>query len=190
MRTFIALELSQEIRTSVSLLQQTLQKTDPDVKWVEPQNIHLTLKFLGEIEDTKIKHTSDILEGIAKTNSSYSIRLSELGGFPKIDCPRVIWVGIDFGDSQTKEIARLLEEKLYSIGIPKETREFSTHITIGRVRTGKNRLKLVSELKKLSADFSGKGLEMQVLKITLFESKLSPKGPAYAPIKEVNLKTT
>ena len=190
MRAFIAIELSQEIKSTLSILQQSLQKTKADVKWVEPQNIHLTLKFLGDINEAQLNQISGILDEAAKLNPAYSIRISELGAFPEIENPRVIWAGVDHGDSQTKQINRILEKRLSSIGIPKEKNEFSAHITIGRVRSGKNRIKLSGELKRLNVGFTGKELQMQVSKILLFESKLSPKGPAYAPLKEANLKTT
>jgi len=189
MRTFIAIELPETIRSSLSKLQESLKETGSDVKWVEPHNIHLTLKFLGEINEAKLEQVNAILDTIAETNSSFCLRISELGAFPNIDCPKIIWVGIDKGGAETKKIAAFLEEKLSLIGFPKESREFSTHITIGRIRSGKNRLKLVNDLDVKKEDFTGRNLETTVTKITLFKSSLSPKGPTYTTLKEASLKT-
>ena len=189
MRTFIAIELPKEIRDYLGNLEDALKATQGDVKWVEPKNIHLTLKFLGEIDEPKKEKINSILDAVAKEKSSYKIRISSLGAFPKLNFPRVIWVGADQGDTETKEIAKILEEKIQKLGIPKEGRAFSSHITIGRTRSTKNREKLVQELKN-AADFSGSNLEFTVTKITLFKSTLTPTGPIYEVLKEANLKTT
>ena len=187
MRTFIAIELPQKIIGTLSALQNQLKNTQADVKWVAPENIHLTLKFLGEVDEKKIEKIIQALEETAKDNQPFSIRLCALGAFPKINFPRVIWVGIDAGDEKTKNIAFVLEEKLQKLGIPKEKRPFSSHITIGRVRSGINREKLVKELDILQ----GKGLlqenlEFLATKITLFKSTLTPKGPIYEILKEAS----
>lgn len=188
MRTFIAIELPQEIKDYLAHLQNQLKVSGADVKWVEPQNIHLTLKFLGEIEDKKLDEITQILEDIAKTKNSFQMRIFSIGAFPKINFPRIIWVGIDKGDSQSKEIAKELEEKMKNLGIRREDRAFSSHITIGRVRSSLNREKLVKDLNNLLNIFGKETHEFLVSKITLFKSALTPKGPVYEVLKEANLK--
>lgn len=188
MRTFIAIELPQEIKDSLSNLQGQLKASGADAKWVEPQNIHLTLKFLGERDVKLIEKIIQILEGVAEEKKSFQIRISSLGAFPKPNAPRVIWVGVDKGDSETKEIAKELEEKIAKIGIPKENRPFSSHITIGRIRSALNRERLVQDLNNLQHKFGQETLEFLVTKITLFKSTLTPKGPIYEVLKEANLK--
>lgn len=188
MRAFIAIGLPQEIKESLTQLQQELKATQADVKWVRPDNIHLTLKFLGEIDDTALEKITDIINGVAGKISAFKLRINSLGAFPKIDSPRVIWVGVDAGDKEVKEIATQLEGKIEKLGIPKEDRPFSSHITIGRTKSGLNRQNLVGVLKD-KFDLGGKNLEFFASKITLFKSTLSPKGPTYEILKEVNLKT-
>lgn len=190
MRTFIAIELPQEVRGSLSQLQNQLKTTGADVKWVEPKNIHLTLKFLGDIDDERLDKIKTILEDTVENKNTYLLRLSSIGAYPKINYPRVIWIGAEEGDNQTQEIAKILEEKISKIGIPKETRPYSSHITIGRVRSSLNRQKLVWNLCALENKLSEENLEFWVNKITLFKSTLTPKGPIYEVLKEVNLKTT
>ena len=188
MRTFIAIELPKEIKDALAQLQSQLKSTSDDVKWVEPQNIHLTIKFLGERDDKKIEKIMRILEETAKDNHPYEAKISSLGAFPKIETPRVIWVGIDKGDNETKQIAKKLEEEIAKAGIPKEERPFSSHITIGRTRSGLGLDKLVRSLKNLEVSLAEKKLNFLVTKITLYKSTLTPKGPVYEILKEVNLK--
>lgn len=189
MRTFIAIDLPGEIKDELVKMQEELKSAGADVKWVEAQNIHLTLKFLGERDDKKVEKIIQTLEEVAKENKTYAIRISSIGAFPKIESPRVIWVGLDKGDGETKIIAQALEEKIAKIGIPKEDRPFSSHITIGRVRTPKNREDLTGEINRLADKPGMLNLETQVTKITLYKSTLSPKGPVYEALKEASLKT-
>lgn len=190
MRVFIAIELPDKIKDSLGNLQEQLKKAEADVKWVKPENIHLTLKFLGEVDDEKLKRISGAIEEAACENHSYKIRIHSLGAFPKIDYLRVLWVGVEEGDAETRKIAKTLEEKIMKIGIPKEERPFSSHITIGRIRSTLNRERLVEELKNLQENFGKENLEFCVSKITLFKSTLTPKGPIYEGLKNVSLKTS
>jgi len=190
MRAFIAIELPQQIKDALGNLQEQLKKSGADVKWVSLENIHLTLKFLGEVDDKKLEKIIEIIDGAVKDKNTFHISISSLGAFPKINYPRVIWVGIDKGDCKTKEIAKELEEKNEKIGFPRENRAFSSHITIGRTRSTLNREGLVQELRKLENNLGDKNLEFVVTKITLFKSTLTPGGPIYEALKETNFKTT
>lgn len=190
MRAFIAIELPEEIKTQLARIQEQLKRAGADVKWVEPKNIHLTLKFLGEIDDSQFNKICAILDEVAKNNAAYRANINSLGAFPKINSPRVIWAGVGQGDNETKAIAKQVEEKIQKLGIPKEDRAFSSHITLARTRSNKNQQSLVSELNKLAEEFGGKGLNFEVRKITLFKSTLMPGAPIYEPLKEASLTTT
>lgn len=189
MRAFIAIELAQNIKTALGALQEELKKSGADVKWVEPRNIHLTLKFLGEINETQIQKISLIIEKIASEQIPFTIHLSSIGAFPKPDYPRVIWVGIDRGDKETQDIAKRIEEATALIGIPKEERAFSSHITIARVRSDLNRQKLTADLVRLANNAEKINYDFQAEKITLFKSTLSPKGALYEILKDASFKT-
>jgi RNA 2',3'-cyclic 3'-phosphodiesterase len=183
MRTFIAIELPQEIKDTLGRLQQKLKAAGADVKWVEPANIHLTLKFLGEIDEPAKERISVSLEKICRSRPTFNISLSSCGAFPSIDSPRVIWAGIKEGDSQIKQIALDIEDALAQIGLPKEDRDFSSHITLGRTRSSKNRRQLselLSSLKPLEGSFPA-------AKITLYKSSLTPRGPVYEILQEFQL---
>ncbi|MCX5707048.1 MAG: RNA 2',3'-cyclic phosphodiesterase [Candidatus Omnitrophica bacterium] len=188
MRSFIAIGLPKEIQASLKLLQDKLKKSGADLKLVKPENIHLTLKFLGEIDENKLTKISPILETLLQNKTAFQIKLSSLGTFPKINSPRVVWVGMALGEQEVKIIAGELEEKLEKIGIPKEDKPFSSHITIARVKSGLNKEKLVQAINDLGKDYT-QSLEFTAEKITLFKSTLMPTGPIYEVLKEINLTT-
>ncbi len=190
MRLFIAIELPPEIKDALGQLQVQLNASGANVKWVEPQNIHLTLKFLGDTDDKEIDAIMRILEEVAGEKMDFTIRISSLGAFPSLDSIRVIWAGIDQGDTIACQIAKDLEERIAYIGIAKEKRPFSSHITIGRTKSSLNPGKLARDIGILEKALEGKNLEFRVQKITLFKSTLTPKGPVYEALKAANLKNT
>lgn len=190
MRAFIAIKLPKKLCDYLTGLQQELKKTQADVKWVAPNNIHLTLKFLGEIDTGKLDEIIAELKEISKNKTPFNIRPSSLGAFPKITFPRVIWVGIDKGDVETCQIAKDLEGKLVELGIPAEDKKFSSHITVGRVRSNLHRERLVAGLSDLASRKLPENLEFLADKITLLKSTLTPKGPLYEILNETSLKTT
>ena len=190
MRAFIAIDLPKEIKDCLGRIEERLEAGGADVKWVAAANIHLTLKFLGEINEQAKQSVIQTIEDTAKDRNLFSIRLSSAGAFPDIKFPRVIWIGIDNGSAEVIKIAAGLEEKIEKIGIPKETRGFTCHITLGRVKSGLNRLKLAEKIEEINRELNEKPLELLVGKITLFKSTLSPNGPVYEPLHEASLKTT
>jgi 2'-5' RNA ligase len=144
---------------------------------------------LGEVDQGKLDKVSGILEDLVKEKEYFYLRIISVGAFPRISSPRVIWVGIDKGDNETKVIAKELEQNLAKIGIPKENRPFSSHITIGRTRSSLNLQNLVEGLNILASVPPKENLEFNVTKIALCKSTLTPKGPIYEILKVVSLKT-
>jgi 2'-5' RNA ligase len=113
--------------------------------------------------------------------------LAGIGAFPSIKSPRVIWIGTDKGDEEVKTIAKALEDKLSALGIAQEDRAFSSHITLGRIRSSKNRNNLAQSLESLKEKPLEGIIELRVEKITLYKSTLTPRGPIYEVIKETYL---
>jgi len=185
LRTFIAISLNTGVKEELAVLIDKLKTSGADVKWVNPENIHLTLKFLGYILPEKIEEVKRVLGRIRGKFTPFKITFSGVGAFPKLSYPRVIWVGINGGKEDTKHVYELLEAELEKIGFKKEDRDFSPHLTIGRVRSGKNKAALKSCIENLSFS-SGEILEVE--HITLFQSTLTPKGPVYTPLYEVRIK--
>lgn len=189
MRAFIAVTLPKEIKKSLKHLQCQLQVSTAGIKWVEPENIHLTLKFLGEVEEKKIVKLKGILEEALKDKTEFLISLSSLGVFPDSGFPRIIWIGINRNNDKVKLIAEELENKTAQIGVIKGKKAFSAHITLGRIKLNLDRENLIGQLKKLEHDLPREELEFLVNKITLFKSTLTAQGPIYEAFKETSLKT-
>lgn len=187
MRTFIAIELPQNIKDLLSRLQTKLKTSSAHIKWVKPENIHLTLKFLGEIDEKKIPGISSALSEIARKTGCFSIKLSSLGAFPGINSARVIWIGIEKGEENVKEIYKAMEENLKKEGFPEEKREFSSHITLGRSKSARNRSSLIKILNSLKDAPLKENAEFPVEKITFLKSTLTPGGPVYEVIKDFPL---
>lgn len=185
LRSFIAIELTKELHDELSALQQELKKSNIDAKWVSPENIHLTLKFLGNVDTDRIEKIKNILDEISKQTKPFYLHLAEIGAFPKLDYPRVLWVGIDEGGNETIEIANKLEDALERIGFQKENRPFSPHLTLARIRSPKNRDKLKALVEQNA--FISKN-KLYVDKLALFKSTLTPKGSIYSKICEGDFK--
>jgi len=181
MRTFIAIELSKEIREALAQAQSHLKYSGADVKWVDKDNIHLTLKFLGEVTEGKLQQVISTLEIIGKENSVFEISIKDIGVFPNSDYPRVIWVGLDKGAVESKKLAKMIDDALSKIGFEKESRPFAPHLTIGRVRSAKNKEALKEKIGTCQLPIVKSQL---ISSVVLFQSKLSPKDPTYIKIHE------
>ncbi|MFA5142747.1 MAG: RNA 2',3'-cyclic phosphodiesterase [Candidatus Omnitrophota bacterium] len=187
MRTFIAIELSEEIKDSLAQVQSHLKYAGADVKWVEKNNIHLTLKFLGEIDEKLCADVKVALDTIAKDTQPFEISLKDIGMFP-----RVIWVGLDKGAKESTELAKKIDLSLSKLGFQEETRAFTAHLTIGRVRSPKNKQALKEKAKSCRERdvagqeiFPGKVKGQEIIKsVILFRSKLTPAGPVYTKLYE------
>lgn len=181
MRCFIAIELSQEIKTVLAATQAGLKPAFcGDIKWVDPENIHLTLKFLGEIDAALAEKTKSIIDEIASRTMPFTIRLSSAGAFPSPGWPSVLWVGIDIGKDGCINLAGRIEEKLAPLGVEKEPRPFHPHLTIARVKSlhGKQQTKGILESLKVQP------VEMALSKMALFQSTLTSAGPIYTKLSE------
>jgi len=178
MRVFISVELSDKVKKKIVELINDLRKAKSEVKWVKAENLHLTLKFLGWVEDNKLDNLIELTTKAVAGTGSFKAKFVGLGTFPENKSPRVIWVGTAEGGDELCKIAQNLEETLSKAGFRSEAREFKPHLTIGRVKKSKERIK---ENKK--AKFG----EMIIDQIHIMKSTLTPKGPIYEIIKEVKL---
>lgn len=185
MRAFIAITLPEHVRDHIRRMQDRLKMTGADVKWVMPGNAHLTLKFLGEIDDQTAGAVKNAIEAACKGTRAYSMTLAGTGGFPNAASPRVIWIGIADGAAQTAELSSRLETNLSPLGMA-EDRPFAAHITIGRTRSSRNRKELADGIQKNAQHAPSPGA-FTVNHVTLYKSTLSPKGPTYTPLFEAPL---
>jgi 2'-5' RNA ligase len=186
MRTFIAIEISEGMREALGQAQSHLRYAGADVKWVETGNIHLTLKFLGEVHEEKVEKIKSILDSIARDMKPFALTLNGIGAFPKIAYPRVIWVGLYKGAAESKVLAERIDDALSKIGFQKEARPFASHLTIGRVRSSKNLPALKEKIQSLDSQLSTHNSQLTT-HIILFKSTLTPNGPIYTKLHESRL---
>ena len=180
-RGFIALEI--HATPQILAFEKEIEKTGADVKLVEPENIHITLKFLGDTQENIIDDIERIMKESVQDIKPFSITLRGTGVFPNNNYVKIVWIGItDNGSIAT--IAQRIEEKLTPLGFKREHRGFSPHLTIGRVKTARNKDPL---LKTVGNHTSEEFAVQEVHSITLKKSELTPKGPIYTTLREVRL---
>ncbi len=175
-RTFIAVNLNPEIREHLTSLQNNLNIPETKIKWVEKNNLHLTMKFLGYISLEQTELIKSELKDIASRYSPFCIKLSSnIGVFPTYKMPRIIWVGIKEGTNELKELYNSIEKNLFKKGFPREDKDFSGHITIVRVKFIRDKTNFIQILKRIGLN----NFTQEVGSIDLMESKLTPNGPIY-----------
>ncbi len=177
MRTFIAIDIPKELKEKIYNAFNYERERIKGVKWVEEENLHITLKFIGEIKEEKIKEIEKILDEIQNKFKSFEVSLGELGGFPGFKNPRVLWIGVS-PPEKIEEIFNFIEDRAEKVNIEREERKFHPHITVARIKERKG---ISFEKKKFDDKFKAN-------KIVLFKSDLRPEGPIYTKIKEVKLK--
>jgi 2'-5' RNA ligase len=176
MRAFLGISIPDELKPRIESIQDNFYNFD--IKFVEKENLHFNLKFFGEIDEEKTKKLKKVLEDICKQFKPFEIKISGVGAFPNRNYVRVIWLGVKDGYQALASLAEMIEKALESMGFETEEK-FVPHLTLGRVRSGRNKNELIALLKELENVEIGK---MTVDKITLFQSKLSPNGPVYEEV--------
>lgn len=180
-RGFIAIEIP--AAPSIIEFEKAISKTSTDVKLVEPKNIHLTLKFLGDTDENQIDAIEQIIRESVKDITPFPLTLKGTGVFPNERYLKVIWVGIINGDNLAT-IAKSIDEKLIPLGFKKEQRGYSAHLTIGRVRTAKNKDQLLTVINNFKEQ---EFLQQEIHAVTLKKSELTPTGPIYTTLREIPL---
>ncbi|MBI3292720.1 MAG: RNA 2',3'-cyclic phosphodiesterase, partial [Elusimicrobia bacterium] len=131
MRLFLAVRLTEEVQSQVRVVIQQLARVGADVKWVELQNLHLTLRFLGEVTDDQRAMLEQALEARPRSQPPFTVMFAGVGGFPTLDHPRVLWVGVIHGEESLKILAQGVEETCQTAGFPPADRPLSGHLTMG-----------------------------------------------------------
>lgn len=189
MRAFIAFELPQALRSELEALSASLQRALAGVplSWVPPGNIHLTLKFLGEIQPSQTAALGAALHALASQHTAMDVRLGELGAFPSLQRPHVLWVGLQ-APATLHQIAGQLEQAMQSLGFVPETRPFTPHLTLARTR----REAAPGQLAGVQAALAAQAvpvLSISLGELVLFESQLKAGGAVYNPLVRISLRT-
>lgn len=184
-RAFVAVLISDDLKRKIGIVQEDFKITAPKVKWVTPDNFHVTMKFLGDIETDQIEQISAKLADAAMSVEPFELELAGVGAFPNNKRPRTVWAGISSGAERLEILARNIDEQLEELGFPKEDRPFRAHVTIGRVREERDAGKLPQMLHEVDA---GKFGSIRVASVALMKSDLRREGPIYTMISEIPLR--
>jgi RNA 2',3'-cyclic 3'-phosphodiesterase len=178
-RAFIAIELPDNVKEFLDDVSSRLKRCGADVKWVRTKGIHLTLKFLGQVDTDLVPIIERNLRLIFAQQKPFFLHVSGLGAFPGLTRPRVIWAGIDDPETVAPRLASKVEDILEPLGFQREKRLLNPHLTLGRVRSNKNCGDLIEAVRQ-SMDISGPTFEAD--HAVLFESVLKPTGAEYSAI--------
>ena len=179
-RSFIAFDIDdQSIITKISTVQGQLSATGADLKFVRPENVHITLRFLGNIPRNLASLIWEEMKNLRY--EPFEVELKGLGVFSSLRNIRVVWIGITRGEAELKAIHDQLEPRLRGLGITPDKKDFNPHLTIARVKSGKNKFQLAECLRALS-DYEFGVVKAEVLRLK--QSILTPKGPIYRNLYE------
>lgn len=184
-RSFIAIPLNAEIISRIEKTQKELRTLPADVKWVNSRSIHLTLKFLGNVEEGNVEDIARGIQNGIKGVKSWSAAVRNMGAFPSLKNPRVVWIGIENTSGQLVKMQNHIEKEMSKLGFEEEKRTFSPHLTLGRVKSPRGKDELVRYLLDERERVFG---EINVDRVILFKSELKPTGAVYRVLKEFILR--
>ena len=186
-RLFIALEIDEEIRHVLTTLQFNLgrQFPDIDVKWVEPENLHVTLIFLGDVDDRDLHGITKIMKTVGKSEPPFPIRVQGMGAFPSSRRPKILWAGLGEGQETVKRLHQSLSDPLMELGCYRaESRDYTPHLTLGRIQADSDNQALSNAFAEHKEWTAG---TLIVSQLTLYTSEMRRGGPEYSVMEQVSL---
>jgi 2'-5' RNA ligase len=187
MRAFLALELPFALRQNLYRYGQRLAASKADVAWAPADNMHLTVKFLGEINAVQEHEITQIMHTLASATPCWELRIGRAGAFNHLHALRVIWAGIDSGVEEFMTLAEHIEQACARIGFPKEKRALHAHITLGRVRSARGHTELFRILQETAGTHDAYGARVSVQRLILYASTLTAHGAVYTPVNAASL---
>ncbi|HVN79205.1 MAG TPA: RNA 2',3'-cyclic phosphodiesterase [Terriglobia bacterium] len=182
-RSFICIEIPPSIQSRIEELQRRLRPSGADVSWVKASNIHLTLKFLGDVSQSQLAAVRSGLLIACKGQAPVDLKIGGTGAFPSLRNPRVLWVGVAGISETLTTLHKAIEEMLEKEGFPRENKPFSPHLTFGRIRSPHKVDSLADALAR--EEFVAESIQTE--RVILMRSQLSPGGSVYTPIAVVPL---
>lgn len=181
-RAFLAIDLDDDLKPKINKIIKEFKQIDTRIKYVELTNLHLTLKFFGEIDTAGLELLEEKIAKVVSEFKPFNVKIKSCGAFPNNNHIKVIWVGID-DDSIIRDLHDKLDKEFTKLGFDKD-KKFSTHLTIGRMKSAKNKNQVKSTIEEFSDVEIG---EMTVNNIVLKKSTLKPSGPIYEDLKVFEL---
>lgn len=185
LRTFVAIETSLKVRGHVVRLIERLRRTEAKVKWVAVDNLHLTLKFLGDVREAEIANVCQTVKQAVMGGRSFLLEVCGAGAFPNPARPRTVWIGVGLGVEQVCQLQAEVESALKQLGFPREGRRFRPHLTLGRVRGAAAAVRELGQQISALGDFEAG--EFLVDEVVVFSSELTADGPIYSPLARIPL---
>ncbi|MGQ9525195.1 MAG: RNA 2',3'-cyclic phosphodiesterase [Armatimonadota bacterium] len=183
-RTFIAVEAADHLRAPIDELRDYLRQTGADVKWVDSSHYHITLKFLGNVPESKLSAVANAVQSAVSGLAAFRIELRGTGAFPNLRRPNAIWVGVTEAAHNLAKLASAIETALEPLGFERDGRPFQAHLTIGRIRSPKGLGSLSTRLAEMRDACIG---DMDVVEAVVMRSDLTPKGPVYTRLASARL---
>jgi len=184
-RTFIAIDVDKTIRARLVALQEKLTRSAPEVKWVEPENLHVTLLFLGEVDDRELGKVCAAVIKVCQEHPAFPMSIEGVASFGNPRRPRTLWVGVGQGGEEITALHDALEPPLLDLGCyRREERKYTPHLTLGRVKSDQPNDQLPAALTK-HADWHGG--EVRVGEVLVMSSELASGGPTYAIMSRARL---
>ena len=187
MRAFICFKLPERLISSIGRIQVSVKQYGLKIRWVRPENIHLTIKFLGDIKWSEIDGIGRLIKETAMDFTPLLLSAQGIGVFPNLNRPRVIWIGISGQIEELIGLQKMLDNKLRIIGFPKEKRPFKGHLTIGRIKGSIDSNKLSDVLNQINRFAAS---PFSVDKIYLMQSDLKPLGAVYTRLMTADFETS
>jgi 2'-5' RNA ligase len=184
-RTFVAVEIDLNLGSGIEELMRQFRSSSMDVKWVEPENRHLTLKFLGDVDLNETYDVCRAVERAVEGIEPFDMELRGIGAFPNAKRPRTLWVGAGEGADEMIGLAERVESQMERLGYRREPRRFQPHLTLGRLHGGPAPAEIVQLLEQHADLEIG---SMPVDEVIIFSSTLTKRGPVYDPLGRAKLR--
>lgn len=185
MRTFIAIEIPDRIKQEMAKVQERLRQAGVEAGWTRPEGIHLTLKFLGEVRESRVKEIMSALETAASGTGIFRLEVAGAGAFPNAKNPRVVWLGVEGELDQLSGLQAAVEKAMSGLGFDRDERGFTPHLTVGRVKLIRSREQWAAALDEVkNIRISG----FDVTGVSLMKSELRRGGAVYTEIGRLDLK--
>lgn len=185
-RCFVAVEIEDEIRARLAEAQQAVAAAGGHVRWSAPENLHVTLKFMGDIDEENVGAACTIVQHVAAAHDAFAVEVAGLGAFPNARRPRVVLAYVDDPTNTLAAMALALDEQMIAVGAARDGRPFRPHLTLGRVKSSRGLAELSAALAKHEATAFG---GQSITQISLVRSDLRPSGAVYTRLGVSALRT-